>query len=270
MLNKQDTYIGMDNGIRKILDTLENIDDGLYLQDLENESQDFDMDTWIEEHKSEGLLGRGHGVLLPIDKDLRLLSLLGIFKKIQESSFEDYSNNFYGEDLLSTSLELIASVAGIYEGLRGNPNLNFKTMERHRKKEIENVSRFNEEVSSEFERLLLDDLEIKYPKNKTKIIMGDNFENITNSTIVNKSFLLDVMEKVDDDMNQLLIKLKKTVEESNNEEAIELFNDLLEELSQKKPKTRRLKSFWHELVDLLPHINSITDIASNINSLLGI
>ena len=157
----------------------------------------------------------------------------------------------------------------VYEGIRGNPELNFKTVERHRKKEIKNVSMFNEEVSSEFERLLLDDLDIKYSKNKTKIIMGDNFENITNSTIVNKNFLLEVMEKVDDNTTLLLVKLRKIVEESNNEEAVELFNDLLEELSQQKPRTRRLKSFWHELVGLLPQINNITDITTNINSLFG-
>lgn len=108
---------------------------------------------------------------------------------------------------------------------------------------------------------------VKYSKNKTKIIMGDNFENITNSTIVNKNFLLEVMEKVDDNTTLLLVKLRKIVEESNNEEAVELFNDLLEELSQQKPRTRRLKSFWHELVSLLPQINNITDITANINSL---
>lgn len=269
MLRKQDSYIGLDNEISKILNILENIDNGLYLQNIEKGFQNFNIDTWIKEHQSKGFLGRGHGILLPIDKDLRLLSLLGILKKIRDSSIEDYLSRYYSEDLLSTSLELIASVTGVYEGLRGNPELNFKTMERHRKKEIKNVSMFNEKVSSEFERLLLDDLDIKYSKNKMKIIMGDNFENITNSTIVNKSFLLEVMEKVDDNTTQILIKLRKIIEESNNEKAVELFNNLLEELSKQKPQTRILKSFWHELVNLLPQINNITDIAANINSLLG-
>lgn len=142
-------------------------------------------------------------------------------------------------------------------------------MELHRKREIEKVNRFNEEVSSEFERLLLDDLEIKHKKNKTKIIMGDNFENKSSSTIVNKSNLLTVFEKVEDDMALLLIKLKRLVEQSNNEDAIGLFNDLLEELSQKQPQKRKLKRFWHELVNLLPHINNTTDITAIINSLWG-
>lgn len=267
MLKKSDSYIGMDNSTRKILNVLEHIDNGLYLRDIENGFQRFNVDTWFKEHKSEGMLGSSHGVLLPIDKDLRLLVLLRIFHKIQESSFEDYINEFYSEDLLSTSMDLVILLSGVYKGLKGDPKLNLKNIESHRKKEIRNINRFNKEVSSEFERLLLDDLEIKYPKDKTKIIMGDNFENITNSTIVNKSNLLTVMDKVDDDMTQLLIKLKKMVEQSNNEDAIGLFNDLLEELSQKKPQKRKLKSFWHELVNLLPHINHITDIASNINSL---
>lgn len=267
MLKKNDSYIGMDNSTRKILNVLEHIDNGFYLRDIENGFQRFNVDTWFKEHKSEGMLGSSHGVLLPIDKDLRLLVLLRIFQKIQESSFEDYINEFYSENLLSTSMDLVILLSGVYKGLKGDTKLNSKNIESHRKKEIRNINRFNKEVSSEFERLLLDDLEIKYPKDKTKIIMGDNFENITNSTIVNKSNLLTVMDKVDDDMTQLLIKLKKMVEQSNNEDAIGLFNDLLEELSQKKPQKRKLKSFWHELVNLLPHINHITDIASNINSL---
>ena len=269
MLDKSDSYIEMDNGVRKILNELETIDDGLYLQRLENGFQQFDADTWIEEHKSEGILGSSHGVLLPIDKALRLLVLLGIFKRIQESSFEDYIDEFYGENLISNITDIVVSLGSTYEGIKGNPALGLKNMELHRKREIEKVNRFNEEVSSEFERLLLDDLEIKYPKNKAKIIMGDNFENISSSTIVNKSNLLTVFDKVEDDMALLLIKLKRMVEQSNNEDAIGLFNDLLEELSQKQPQKRKLKSFWHELVNLLPHLNNITDIAANINSLWG-
>lgn len=80
MLNKSDSYIEMENGVRKILNELETIDDGLYLQGIENEFQRFDADSWIEEHKSEGILGSSHGVLLPIDKKSRLLVLWGIFK----------------------------------------------------------------------------------------------------------------------------------------------------------------------------------------------
>lgn len=270
MLYKQDTYIGIDNGISKILNILENIDNGYYLQDIENEFQDFDIDTWIEEHKSEGLLGRGHGILLPIDKNLRLFTLLGIFRKIQSSSFENYLDNFYSEDILSIGGELIASIAGIYEGLKGDPDLNFKIMERHREKEIENVSKFNEKVSSEFERLLLDDLEIKYPKNKAKIVMGDYFENIANSTIINKSILLDVVEKESNlNIRNALIELKKHVEESGNEEAIGLYNDFLEELSLEQPKKRKLKSFWYSLLDTLPKIKDLTDITVGITSLFS-
>ena len=206
---------------------------------------------------------------MPIDKALRLLVLLGIFKRIQESSFEDYIDEFYSENLISNITDLVVSLGSTYAGIKENHALGLKNMEFHRKREIEMVNRFNEEVSSEFERLLLDDLEIKYPKNKTKIIMGDNFENISSSKIVNKSNLLTVFEKVEDDMALLLIKLKRLVEQSNNEDAIGLFNDLLEELSQKQPQKRKLKSFWHELVNLLPVLNNIIDITANINSLWG-
>lgn len=269
MLNKQDSYVGMDNGIRKILNTLEGIDDGIYINEIENGFPDFNMDDWLAKHKSEGLLGSCHGILLPIDKNLRLFSLLGIFRKIEQSSFEEYIDEYYSDDMLSTGVELFASVAGIYAGLKGKPDLNFQTMERHRQKEIKKVKEFNEEISSDFERLLLDDIELKYPSNKTKIIMGDNFENISNSTIINKSLLLEVMEKEDDGINHILMKIKRNVEDSQNEDAIGLFNDLLEELSNNEPKKRRLRSFWNGLVELLPHIKNITDITSTINTLIG-
>lgn len=269
VLKNSDSYVGIDNGICKLLNILESIDDGAYISSIENSFSDFDLDDWISEHHSETFLGGGHGVLLPIDKDFRLLVLLKIFQAIRDKSFEEYINRCYSEDIISAGTDLMLLLTGVYSGLKGNPQLNFKNIERHRKKEKEKVKLFNEEVSSEFEIVLLDDLELKYPRNKTKVIMGDNFENISNSTIVNKSILLDVMEENSEELNRVLLKLKRIVEESNNEDAIGLFNDFLEELSNKTPKKRRLKSFWTSLVNVLPHIKNLTDISVGISSLIG-
>lgn len=269
MLNTQNSYVGMDNGIRKILNTLESIDEGTYIKNIENGLPNVDIEDWLLKHKSEGFLGRGHGILLPIDKDKRLFLLLKIFRKIGQGSFEAFIKEFYREDLLSMCADLFLHLSGVYMGLNGKNDLNFKMMEHDREKEVNNVKRFNEDISSDFERLLLDDIELKYPRNKTKIIMGDNFENVFNSTIVNRSVFFDVMKNEDDDKSLLLVKMKRIVEESQNEDAIGLFNDLLEELSKKEPRKRRLRSFWNGIVELLPHIKNITDIASNIDKLIG-
>ena len=270
MLNTSDSYVGMDNSIRKLLNVLESIDDGTYIYNIDKSFPDFDLDEWISEHRSETFLGGGHGVLLPIDKSLRLLVLLRIFQYIRDKSFEDYIDRCYSENVISAGADLMMLLSGVYSGLKGNPQLNFKNMERHRKKEMEKVKLFNKEVSSDFERVLLDDLELKYPRNGTKVIMGDNFENISNSTIINKSVLFDVMEKENnEELKSALMELKKVVEASNNEDAVGLFNDFLEELSSKEPKRRKLKSFWKSLVEVLPHIKNMTDISVGVNSLLG-
>ncbi len=270
MLKNSDSYIGMDNSICKLLNILESIDEGRYINNIEKCFPDFELDEWISEHHPETFLGGGHGVLLPIDKNYRLFILLRIFQDIRDKSFEDYINRCYNENILSTGTDLILLLTGLYSGLKGNSQLNLQNMERHRKKEMEKVAIFNNEVSSEFERVLLDDLELKYPRNKAKVIMGDNFENISNSTIVNKSVLLDVMEKENsEELKRALMKLRKVVEGSNNEDAVGLFNDFLEELSNKTPQKRRLKSFWTSLVEVLPHIKNLTDISVGIASLIG-
>lgn len=78
------------------------------------------------------------------------------------------------------------------------------------------------------------------------------------------------MEKENSEkLKHALMKLKKVVEGSNNEDAVGLFNNFLEELSNKTPPKRRLKSFWTSLVDVLPHIKNLTDISVGISSLIG-
>lgn len=270
MLKKADSYIEMDNGISKLINLIKSIDNGGYFSNIENRYPDFDTEKWISEHQSETFLGRGQGVVLPIDKDCRLLVLLKIFKNIQNHSFQDYIDQYYSEDVISKGMDLIMLLSGVYTSLKGDPRLNFENIEHLREKEKEKVKLFNEKISSEFERVLLDDIEIKYSRNKTKIIMGDNFENISNSTIVNKGVLFNVIKKENNkDLNDILIKLGKIVEESNNEDAIGSFNDLLWELSEKTPKKRRLNSFWNGLVEALPHIKDLTDIYVGINTLIS-
>lgn len=99
-----------------------------------------------------------------------------------------------------------------------------------------------------------------------EVIMGDKFENISNSTIINKSNLKHALNKnkSDKEFAQILDKIRQLVERSDNKEAAEAFNDFTEELSKEEPKKSKLKSFWDSLTTFLPNILSMTDITGKI------
>lgn len=99
-----------------------------------------------------------------------------------------------------------------------------------------------------------------------EIIMGDKFENISNSTIINRSNLENALNrnKNDKDFAEILDKVRQLVEQSGNKDVGEAFNDFTEELSKEEPKKSKLKSFWDSLTSYLPNILSMTDITGKI------
>jgi hypothetical protein len=107
--------------------------------------------------------------------------------------------------------------------------------------------------------------------NAKKIIMGDNFENITNSPISNRSPVTNSFNAVEtgqgEEMAQALEIIKKMVEQSGSKEAIEKFDDFKKEASQKKPDKTVLRSLWDGLVKLVPLISSGADAAEKITKL---
>lgn len=99
-----------------------------------------------------------------------------------------------------------------------------------------------------------------------EIIMGDKFENISNSTIINRSHLENALNKNkgDKELVDILDKIRQLIVETGNKDAGEVFNDFTEELSKDEPKKSKLKSFWHSLTSYLPNILSMTDITGKI------
>lgn len=100
--------------------------------------------------------------------------------------------------------------------------------------------------------------------------MGDTFNNISNSTIINRSHLENVLNKNRDnsDFINALNELKDIVEKSGKKESIEAFDDLNEELSRPEPKSSKLKSFWNALTSSLPSILTMTNIVENIATII--
>jgi hypothetical protein len=99
-------------------------------------------------------------------------------------------------------------------------------------------------------------------------VMGDNFENINNSTIINKSNVKNAFNKVKDEIDEAtgnaLLRVANEIEKSKNPTASVLFNSFTEELSNPHPDKERLKSFWNGIDKVLPTINSIAEVATKI------
>lgn len=104
-------------------------------------------------------------------------------------------------------------------------------------------------------------------------VMGDNFSNITNSTIINRSYVENAFNKVkgshDEETAMALATITKLIEESNNTEAGEVFDDFNEELNKDEPKKSRLNAFWNQLNGLLPSISSAVGVVEKITAIIA-
>jgi len=99
-------------------------------------------------------------------------------------------------------------------------------------------------------------------------VMGDNFESVTNSTIINKSLVQNAFNKVknekDEETGNALMKVANEIEKSKDPSAGVLFNGFTEELSKPQPDKERLKSFWRGIDNVLPTIKSIAEVSNKI------
>ena len=91
--------------------------------------------------------------------------------------------------------------------------------------------------------------------------MGDNFENIHNSTIINKSLVENAFNKVentyDKDTRDELEKVAKLIEESKNPTAVTLFDNFTEEINKQSLDKSKLQSIWNNIVKVLPTVSTI-------------
>jgi hypothetical protein len=99
-------------------------------------------------------------------------------------------------------------------------------------------------------------------------VVGDNFENITNSTIINKSLVQNALNKVknenDEETEDALMKVANEIVKSKDPTAGVLFDRFTEELNKPQPDKERLKSYWRGIENALPTIRSISEVESKI------
>jgi hypothetical protein len=109
--------------------------------------------------------------------------------------------------------------------------------------------------------------------NAAEVTMGDKFENIHTSTIVNHSLVEKSFNKVrrdyDEETADVLKKIADVIEKSNNEDAAENFTSFNEELQKPEPKKSVLRSLWSGITTSLPTIVQMTDVVTKIDKLLN-
>lgn len=104
-----------------------------------------------------------------------------------------------------------------------------------------------------------------------EVIMGDKFEHIINSTLINRSVLTDSFNKLSSqglaDVREALDRLAAVVSDSKNKDAAENFNAFTAEVSKPDSTKSVLKTLWGGVVSALPAVAQMTDIVDKIKRL---
>ena len=99
-------------------------------------------------------------------------------------------------------------------------------------------------------------------------VMGDKYENITNSTIINRSSLENafnqIKEQVDEETANALIQVAEIVGQSDNPAAGVLLTSFTEEVKSKEPDKSKLSQYWNGLVTLLPSVATLSTACAKI------
>lgn len=109
--------------------------------------------------------------------------------------------------------------------------------------------------------------------NIERLIMGDIFENINNSTIINKSLVENSFNKISEQYGQqtgeALLKIAEFIHNSNDPAAGTLFDEFNEELRKPTSDRSRLKKIWSGIEKVLPSIATISNAVMAIAPLMG-
>lgn len=101
--------------------------------------------------------------------------------------------------------------------------------------------------------------------------MGDKFENIHNSNIINRSVVQDAIKTVSAaegaDVSNALASVAAAVDESENAAAGALFNSFATELNKPEPDKSVLKQCWDGLTAVLPGVATIASASAQITKL---
>jgi hypothetical protein len=102
---------------------------------------------------------------------------------------------------------------------------------------------------------------------------GDNFSNISNSTIISRSAIEGAVNTLTQsgnvDQANAMKQLGEMVKESGNEEAGELYEALAQEVQKPEPKKSLMQRYWDGIKTILPLVANAAAITGVIDKLVG-
>lgn len=147
----------------------------------------------------------------------------------------------------------------------------------------ETCEHFDNPVEFSIERLFNNDFDIDLLKayqglygftiNIKELHMGDVFENISDSTIVNRSVVEKSFGKIqtefDEETAKALLLVAEEIAKSGNKEAAELFTGFNEELQKSNPRKNILNKLWDGIIAVLPGLSQLADVCLKISKLFS-
>ncbi len=103
--------------------------------------------------------------------------------------------------------------------------------------------------------------------------MGDTFENVSGSTIINRSIVEKsfnkVREQYDEETSKALQEIAQFINNSKNRSAGALFNEFTQELTKPEPDKSALGGLWSSIQSVLPQIATISGAVAKIVALFA-
>jgi hypothetical protein len=110
-----------------------------------------------------------------------------------------------------------------------------------------------------------------YGDYRQETTMGDKFENIHGSTIINRSYVTNAMNSVEashgKEVSDALREIADYIEKKDNEAAAILMNNFAEEAAKEAPDKSRLSQLWDGIVGVLPDIATMAGTVATITKL---
>jgi hypothetical protein len=104
-----------------------------------------------------------------------------------------------------------------------------------------------------------------------ELIMGDKFEQISNSTIVNRSLVENAFnqtsEQLGEETAKALIDIATFVDKSQDVAAGSLLNNFMGELESQEPNKGKLQQYWNGLLAILPNITELAEAFAKVGAL---
>ena len=110
-------------------------------------------------------------------------------------------------------------------------------------------------------------------ENVEELIMGDNFENISESVVINRSLLSNALQNIQskygEEFKSALEEISYHIEEQKSHVCGQLLEGFNKELSKVNQNQSKIKEFWTAIKQHLPDAAKIASSIATISKLFG-